>query len=166
MYGLKLKKINCGILWLIFGLMETIMILVYAISHCYISIKTNDTKTIVVPLIFLLTGIINIISWFLVYQYVKFLSKQKHQVLNTFGEGRDNQNQLQIRCNTDGRIDILQDMRGLSPGVYAIAPVHNKNGTSSATTMRNNGIHNTLMVYPSPESGILIALFVMDSTKI
>merc|ERR1712150_145398 len=72
------------------------------------------------------------------------------QGTNTVQDATD-QNQLQIRYNADGRIDILQDISGLSPGVYSIAPVH-KNGRSSSSVMRADGFQNNLLVYPNPES--------------
>ena len=160
LHGLKLKKINCGILWLVFGLMETIMILVYTISHCYVSIVTKDTKTIFIPLIFLVAGVINIVSWFVVYQYVRKLSKET-QGTTTVQDATD-QNQLQIRYNADGRIDILQDISGLSPGVYSIAPVH-KNGRSSSSVMRADGFQNNLLVYPNPESGMSFMIVILQN---
>ena len=158
LHGLRLKKINCGILWLVFGLMETIMILIYTISHCYVSIKTKDTKTVVVPLVFLLAGVINILSWFIVYQYVRKLSKENWQNARMGSETTSPQNQIQIRYNADGRIDVLQDLSGLTPGVYSIAPVHKP---FTSTVMRNNGIQNNLMVYPSPDSGMYFYRFYM-----
>ena len=163
LHGLRLKKINCGILWLVFGLMETIMILIYTISHCYVSIKTKDTKTIVIPLVFLLAGVINILSWFIVYQYVRKLSKENWQNAHRTSDMTSTQNQIQIRYNADGRIDILQDLSGLSPGVYSIAPVHKP---STSNVMMNNGIQNNLMVYPSPDSGIYFKMLLYDQENI
>ena len=154
LHGLKLRKISCGILWLVFGLMETIMILIYTISHCSIAIKTNDVKTLMIPLLFLFAGVINIVSWLIVYQFVQKLSKEGSQWFPTNTDGLVNQNHAQIRYNADGRIDILQDISRLSPGVYSIAPVHSKTTTSCSTFMPTDGIRNDLMLYPSPESGI------------
>ena len=155
LHGLKLRKIGCGILWLVFGLMETIMILIYTISHCFIAIKTNDAKTIMIPLLFLFAGVINIVSWLIVYQFVKKLSKESVQFFPTNCERVANQNHVQIRYNANGRIDILQDLSRLSPGVYSIAPVHKKTTTSCSTFMSTDGIRNDLMLYPSPESGTI-----------
>ena len=139
------------------------MILIYTISHCYVSIKTKDIKTIVIPLVFLLAGVINILSWFIVYQYVRKLSKENWQNSQRCNDMTSTQNQIQIRYNADGRIDILQDLSGLSPGVYSIAPVHKP---STSTVLMNNGIQNNLNVYPSPDSGIYFYTVLYDQGNI
>ena len=139
------------------------MILIYTISHCYVSIKTKDTKTVVIPLVFLLAGVINILSWFIVYQYVRKLSKENWQNSQRCNDMTSTQNQIQIRYNADGRIDILQDLSGLSPGVYSIAPVRKP---STSTVLMNNGIQNNLMVYPSPDSGIYFYTVLYDQGNI
>ena len=150
LHGLKRKKINCGILWLVFGLMETIVILIYSISHIYTCIITHDIKTFAIPLIFLIAAVININCWYVVYQFLRSISQKRSE--NTHRAHDVQHSQIQIRYNSNGQIDILQDTRGLSPGIYAIAPVHNKDRNPSGS-LRHNGVPNDLMVYPHPESG-------------
>ena len=150
LHGLKQKKINCGILWLVFGLMETIMILIYSTSHIYASMAIHDINSFAIPLIFLLTAVINISCWIIVYRYLRNLSKKGPQ--NTLSNQERRHNQVQIRYNSNGQIDILQDTRGLSPGIYAIAPVHNKDRYPSGI-VRHDGAPTDMMVYPNPESG-------------
>ena len=127
---------------------------IYTISHCFIAIKTNDAKTITIPLLFLFAGVINIVSWFIVYQFVTKLSKENIQLFPTNCERVANQNHVQIRYNANGKMDIFQDLSRLSPGVYSIAPVHKKTTTSCSKFMSADEIRNDLMLYPSPESGI------------
>ena len=154
-HGLKRKKINCGILWLVFGFMETIALLIYSISHIYACIITHDIKTFAIPLIFLIAAVINVNCWYVVYQYLLSISQKSSQNTHRAHEGEHSH--IQIRYKSDGQIDILQDTRGLSPGIYSIAAVHNKDRDPSGS-LRNNGEPNELMVYPHPESGRLFRL--------
>lgn len=173
LHGLKQKKINYGILWLVFGFMETIMILVYSTSHIYASLANHDINSFAIPLIFLLAAVININCWIIVYRYLRNLSWKGQQ--NTQSDQERRQNQVQIRYNSNGKIDILQDTRGLSPGIYAIAPVHNKERCPPGI-VRHGGTPNDMMVYPNPESGnsnakqyfrhiqILLSFYVLFTT--
>ena len=156
LHGLMKEKINCGILWLVFGLMETIMTLIYSTSHIYVSIVNHDMNNFTIPLIFLLTAFINITCWIIVYRYLR--KRSRKGVQNTESNQERRQNQVQIRYNANGQIDILQDTRGLSPGIYAISPVHNKD-RYPCSILRHDGAPNDMMVYPHPESGNTITLF-------
>jgi len=158
LHGLRKKKINCGILWLVFGLMETIMSLIYSTSHIYVSIVNHDMNNFTIPLIFLLTSFININCWIIVYRYLRKLSRKGSPNIQSDQERR--QNQVQIRYNANGQIDILQDTRGLSPGIYAFTPVHNKDRYHSSI-LRHEGAPNDMMVYPNPESGNTIRKFFL-----
>ena len=134
LHGLKMRKIHCGILWLVIGFMEIVMILIYSISHIYICVVNQDTNNLVIFIIFLFAAVFNIFCWFVVYRFVTKLASETISIQNQ-RENETNDGQMKIRYNANGQIDILQDPRGLTPGIYAIAPVHH--GAWSLSTTAN-----------------------------
>ena len=115
----------------------------------YVSIVFRNMNDMAILLIFLFSGMLNLFSWFIVYGYVRELSNEASQIVQNGHE--TNPTSIQIRYSANGQIDILQDTRELTPGIYAIAPVNNNDRCPTTAfpfgASKSGIVHETIFVY-------------------